>query len=1013
MAEVEDGRTVQVNGTGIDDMKTKVMNDNDVLNDEQLNTDNSQVVTVFGSTGSKILLEETKIDQSNKIKAIEEGPRSEEQQESNELNNMEVMEQAVEKVEAKYDLDHNEINEAEIKKEKPIDLEEDEAVEEQVIEDRTEDQVPDITGTDNADVMATSMDSIDELPTSEEQAVETSALVEQEAELFIKSETDNVEIAPITETEAPIEEERIAIGSEVEIPQELHEAETMLKEKVVPADEATDVNVEAPQNDDKAKELLTEQNPAAPEAESEELEVEGQKETEPEVEHVQDQLKHTEPLEVTEVIQEVVTEQSLATNESEAIMDELSEAAAEEIKKEDLNNERNDPSNVELPNEQQQPMECGNEAEENSFVSALLPEEKSETIHSSHTSSLKFEETSDGPMATPLMTEQEFTFDEDKPVSKTSITDVLSQKMFTTEEKNSSRKTSAMGDEVSSRKVSAIEGEGQDRFSRKVLAMEEKALSRKTSAAEEEKPQSRKSSEVKEKKIPSRKSSVIQEAKTPSRKTSESEEKISSRKTSVVEEEKIASKKSSIAQERVLPRKISSQMDEKAPSRKASKMKSVEENNETTEFSPELAAAPQSERAGRAKITKDESNEAKIEPELEPIVEPKSATEETVVEAEEAKIIAEPPTGKINDEAPFEVDTAEDVENEEKKVPEKEKYAKEEQHAAVNERESLPPARQIISFPPRRRSPSPVRRDTNRESKYKSYDQDTHRQRGPPPRMPNYLSFSSYIPVEKKAYSPVSPWVQNAAQKYRNDYTAASTYKPKSIYTSIFDDTVNSGPFSSDLYSVNRLLERSRSRSRELRNALRSKRSTSNYYRYTSNYATPPLRTRDYSTPPLSSVYHSSSRSGSFISFMEYSGQKQYELARSPSRFSNFDGLSRASSRSNVDMFYDMERLSRVDSYVRDLNRNTEYGFPSTYVKYRSPSRPYLPQEYTPINGYRAYNSPLSRQRHSVLYNNPYIYNPISVSQSLYEAYPTTNSPSSSTLSRLYSGFARHWTMGS
>ncbi|VDN81484.1 unnamed protein product [Brugia pahangi] len=141
MAEVEDGRTVQVNGTGIDDMKTKVMNDNDVLNDEQLNTDNSQVVTVFGSTGSKILLEETKIDQSNKIKAIEEGPRSEEQQESNELNNMEVMEQAVEKVEAKYDLDHNEINEAEIKKEKPIDLEEDEAVEEQVIEDRTEDQV--------------------------------------------------------------------------------------------------------------------------------------------------------------------------------------------------------------------------------------------------------------------------------------------------------------------------------------------------------------------------------------------------------------------------------------------------------------------------------------------------------------------------------------------------------------------------------------------------------------------------------------------------------------------------------------------------------------------------------------------------------------------------------------------------------------------------------------------------------------------------------------------------------
>uniref|UniRef100_A0AAF5PIF9 Uncharacterized protein n=1 Tax=Wuchereria bancrofti TaxID=6293 RepID=A0AAF5PIF9_WUCBA len=1003
MAEVEDGRAVQVNGTGIDDMKTKVMNDNDALYDEQLHTDNSQVVTIIGSTGSETLLDETKIDQSNEVKAMEEGPTSEEQQESNELNNMEVMEQAVEKVEAKYDLDHNEINEAGVKEEKPIHLAGDEAVEEQVIEDRTEDQVPDITGTDNADVMATSMDSIDELPTSEEQAVETSALAEQEAKPLVKSETDNVEIAPITETEAPIEEERIAIGSEVEMPQEVHEAETMLEEKVVPADEATDVNVEAPQNDDKAKELLTEQNPDAPEAKPEELEVEGLKEAEPEVEQAQNELKHTESLEVTEVIQEVVTEQSLATNESEAIMDELSEAA-EEIKK-DLNNGRNEPSNVELSSEQQQPMEWNNEAEENNFVSTLPLEEKSETIHSSRTSSLKFEETSDGPMATPLMTKQEFTFDEDKPVSKTSITDdkVLLRKKSTMEEKNSSRKTSAMEEEVSSRKVSAVE---------------EKALSRKTSAAEDEKPQSRKTSEVKEKKIPSRKSSIIQEAKTPSRKTSEIEEKISSRKTSAVEEEKIASRKSSVAQERVLTRKISPQMDEKAPSRKTSKMKSVEENSETTEFSPELAAGPQSERAGKAKIAKTESNEAKIEPELEPIAEPKSATEE----AAEDETIAESPTGKMNDEAPFEDATAEDIENEAKKVPEEEKYAKKEQHAAVNERESSPPARQIISSPRRRspspvrkhqeRSPSPVRRDTNRESTYKSYDQDTHRQRGPPPRMPSYLSFSSYTPVEKKAYSPVSPWVQNAAQKYRNDYTAASTYKPKSIYTSIFDDTVNSGPFSSDLYSVNRLLERSRSRSRELRNALRSKRSTSNYYRYTSNYATPPLRTRDYSTPPLSSIYRSSLRSGSFISFMEYSGQKQYELARSSSRFSNFDGLSRASSRSNVDMFYDTERLSRVDSYVRDLNRNTEYRFPSTYVKYRSPSRPYLPQQYTPINIYRTYNSPLS-QRHSILYTNPYIYNPISVSQSLYEAYPTTNSSSSSTLSRLYSGFARHWTMGS
>ncbi|VBB34857.1 unnamed protein product, partial [Acanthocheilonema viteae] len=370
-------------------------------------------------------------------------------------------------------------------------------------------------------------------------------------------------------------------------------------------------------------------------------------------------------------------------------------------------------------------------------------------------------------------------------------------------------------------------------------------------------------------------------------------------------------------------------MEEKVPSRKTSKIARVEETDqETTEISVTSAEESQSMRAERTNLAKSESSEAKDEPDLE------MDAKQAVVEAGVAEINAEVPIEELKDEI-----IIEDIEDEVKKIPEEEKDNKDKKYAAVDERKSPPPARQIISSPPRRRSPSPIRkrqerspspirREVNHEISYKSYDQDTHRQRGPPPRTPTYLSFSSYIPVEKTAYSPISPWVQNAAQKYRNDYTAVSTYKSPSIYTSIFDDIVNSGPFSSDLYSTSRLLERSRSRSRELRNALRSKRSTSNYYRYTSNYATPPLRTRDYSTPPFSSVYRSSSRSGSFISFLEYSGQKQYELSRSSSRYSALDGLSRASSRSNVDMFYNGGRLSRVDNYVRNLNRKTEYGFP-------------------------------------------------------------------------------------
>ncbi|KAM3725829.1 hypothetical protein ACO02O_02659 [Dirofilaria immitis] len=984
MAEVEGGRTIQINGIDMQEIKTKAVEDDVALNNELLPTENSRHVVAIANEAAP---NETNNAELIDVKEMEKRQLSPTQIENNEINVAETMERAVERIEAEDEFDLKEINNVRTEKGKLTQVLGEEAVEEQVVEDRTEDQVPDITGTDNADVMATSMDSIEELPTSEEQAIETSALTEQETELPVESETDKLQTALTAEAETLLEEEKIAVNLKVETRNEFNEIETILEEGTAPVEEATTVTVEALQKDNEAKEVPAEQKLDALEAKSEELESQELERTQTEAEQAEDELKYTKPVEVTDVIQEIVVEQSLATNESEAAIEEFS-VEAEATNEEQMDIEGNKPDNVEPLNEKKQSkvwaietvemvVEGDQKEEENNFTSALQPNEKSEASqsdeHSSRTSISKFEEANDPDMTTPPMIKQQFTFDDEKLSSKKFVTEdnILERKRSTTEEKNSSRKTSTMGEEIPSRKVST---------------MEENVLSRTSSVIEDEKFLSRKASEVKEKKAPSRKTSAIQEAKVPSRKTSEIETE--SRKASAIEEVKVASRKSSATQEKPLSRKISLEIEEKVQSRKTSKMANLEENNETMEYSLE---APKSITAGRTKKAKTEEYERNVEPELEAVVESAPAAEEIEVEAGERETMVEIGSEEFKNEIPIEDAIAEDIENEMEKTRISYVSNDDQEYSVIDERESPPISRKIISSPTHRRSPSPIRKRQERSpspvrkkttygSTYMSYDQDKHRQRGPPARMPSYLSFSSYTPVEKTTYSPISPWIQNTTRKYRNDYTAVSIYKPPSTYTTIFDDIVNSGPFSSSLYSTTRLLERSRSRSRELRNALRSKRSTSNYYRYTSSYATPPFRTRDYSTPPLSSVYHPSSRSGSFISFMEYSGQKQYELARSPSRFSAFDGLSRTSSRSNIDVFYDTERLSRVDSYVRDLNRHVEYGLPSAYAKYRSPARPYLTQEYTPINEYRAY--------------------------------PTTNSPSS-TLSRLYSGFARYWTMGS
>lgn len=113
-----------------------------------------------------------------------------------------------------------------------------------------------------------------------------------------------------------------------------------------------------------------------------------------------------------------------------------------------------------------------------------------------------------------------------------------------------------------------------------------------------------------------------------------------------------------------------------------------------------------------------------------------------------------------------------------------------------------------------------------------------------------------------------SPFMTNP-NKYRNEYTASCNYRPSSTYLSHFDDIVNSGwrarveccarnggtledftgAFSSALYSTSRLIERSRSRTRERRQAMRSQRSASNYYRWFCCG-----QTRERHGPPLMNV---------------------------------------------------------------------------------------------------------------------------------------------------------------
>lgn len=125
-----------------------------------------------------------------------------------------------------------------------------------------------------------------------QQAVETSALAEQEAELPVESETANVEVFSTMEAEALTEEERTPMVPD----------ETKLEEETASAEETVAINAETPQEYDETGESPTERNTASPEAKSEEVEIQ-------EVDEAQNTLVHAAPLEITEVIQEITVEQ--------------------------------------------------------------------------------------------------------------------------------------------------------------------------------------------------------------------------------------------------------------------------------------------------------------------------------------------------------------------------------------------------------------------------------------------------------------------------------------------------------------------------------------------------------------------------------------------------------------------------------------------------------------------------------------------------------------------------------
>ncbi|CAJ0577355.1 unnamed protein product, partial [Mesorhabditis spiculigera] len=364
----------------------------------------------------------------------------------------------------------------------------------------------------------------------------------------------------------------------------------------------------------------------------------------------------------------------------------------------------------------------------------------------------------------------------------------------------------------------------------------------------------------------------------------------------------------------------------------------VEEQVEQQEFTFDESAPPQeevpaSEPSSPVKSPKKKKKKAKVA-EAEP--------EEAEPVAEEAPA-EEPQAEEVVDASPQE-EAAPEEEPQEEAAPEPE--AKE--PSPVPERRSSPPARRASPSPPPRREPQRITQT------YDDYDKDSHR-KIPPAREPVGESFSSWTPADSgKKYESISNYASDVSKKYDSGYS--SSYTPTvQAYTRKFDDYVSTGPFSNALYSTSRLVSRSRSRTRERRNSRRAQRSSSNYYRSMFSSALPApaaMHSREYSQPPPSAVIRTPGRSTSFASFIDYAGQKNYELQRTSSVVADSaNALSRSSSRGNVDLYLGGGRLSRVDSFVNHMDTPYEAYQPASYERVQrssSVSRPI---------GYSAYTS--------------------------------------------------------
>uniref|UniRef100_A0A9J2NZV6 Uncharacterized protein n=1 Tax=Ascaris lumbricoides TaxID=6252 RepID=A0A9J2NZV6_ASCLU len=779
-------------------------------------------------------------------------------------------------------------------------------------EDRTEDQVPDITGTENADVMATSLDGIEELPASEEtQEVESTELLDASPkaveETDLEKNKEESDVAP-EEVEAGVVEDGRETSVPEEAPQEVNVesapelAEEGMKAETTPAD--------------KEEEL--------PGAEPElEAEVEAAEEIEEETE--------TKPAEETEdrgeIYEEVKTEfleESAEPEETQAESEVVPVASYEEQQGDGAAEEpASDAGAFELqapptPKRPRTPNELDNLALSNEEVTEEVVEEQD--VHK------------DIPVEVQEAQPDEVISKTEASVPETAAPgrDAYESPQATPTRGSIPSTPKSTGSRATEQSVTTPRKAGATPSPRTPMT---KDVANKTPTSGTPRP----------KKAFDFEQPLVETPKTP--KSATFDESVSTPKTPksaktpktpstpksprVPETETIGAEEPSQPPAEYEPQQEEiSQHDEEA-TEGAESVPEVEAVSEAAEFTE---AVPKTEEES---APEEREVEAAQQPE-EPV--PSSEEQQEVAEVEIASV-GTPAVGSATEELPMD-EHKEDVHERGAVTP------TEESRRAIPQHVSPPPR------PRRERSPSPVHRKpaaVPRETSFVHYDQDTFRTKGAPPRLPTYASFSSYTPVEKPTYSALSPWVQSATGKYRSEYSSIGSYRSPSLYLSMFDELVSTGPFSSSLYSTNRLLERSRSRTRERKNAMRSARSASNYYRYTSTYAAAPVRTRDYSTPPSSAVTRPPSRASSFISFIEYSGAKQYELARSRSRSYGFESpYSRSGhvfySRAQVSSRFTKQDACRESTvmcvkWIDDMNRGYPAHMPSTT---RRPDPTYL-----------------------------------------------------------------------